>query len=194
VISEIGQPRRRLASREIRRRCDKKPSRAPQFPGYETRIRLLSDPEREVGALGDEVLVPVRDHQIDPELRMVGEEIRKERNDPPHAKGRRQRHAQKTGKPVRAARRVLGVVDRCNRLARPDEQGFARVGRGNLARRPREQLDAQSGLERGDRARDGRLRQPELLAGLRKAPGFNRAGEERKLMKPIIHTACAYII
>ena len=62
----------------------------------------------------------------------------------PHLKGRRQRHAQKARKPVRAARRVLGVVDRRNRLARPHEQGFARVRRGNLARCPREGAHARN--------------------------------------------------
>ena len=119
---------------------------------------------------------------------MAGDKRGNERNDPPRAIGRRQRHAQKARKPVGAARRVLGFVDRRHRFARSAEQRLARVGRGNLTRRPGKELDAQSALERGDRARDGRLRQAKLAAGLRKAPGLNRADKERELMEAIIHT------
>ena len=42
---------------------------------------------------------------------MPVEEGGKERNDPPRAIGRRQRHAQDAGELVGAARGVLGVVD-----------------------------------------------------------------------------------
>ena len=96
--------------------------RAFQLAGDEARIRQIADPERKIGALGDEILVAVRHHQIDLEQRLQREERRQQRNDLPHAIGRRQSDAQYSRQPVRAARRALGVVDRGQGVARAGKQ------------------------------------------------------------------------
>jgi hypothetical protein len=93
---------------------------------------------------------------------MLIEKGGEERRDPPRAIGRWQCDAQDTRKPVGAARGVLGVLDDGKRFTRPCEQRFAGVSRRDLPRRPRDELDPEPLLQRGDGARGGRLGQAEL--------------------------------
>ena len=111
----------------------------------------VPDPEREVGPFGDQVLVAVRHHQIDLQERMPGQERRQQRDDLPGAVARRKGDPQDARQAVGPARRVLGVVDGEEGLARPPQQGFAGVGRRHLPRGADQKLDAEPALERRDR-------------------------------------------
>ena len=108
-------------------------------------LRLLADPERKLGTFSDEIFVAIRHDQIDLQAGVLIEKGGEKRRDPPCAIGRRQRDAG------------------------PREQRVAGVCGGELPRRPRDELDPQPLLQRGDRARGGGLGQPELPA-LEKLP------------------------
>ena len=177
VPSEVGEARRRAAAGKIRRRGDEETPCALEFSGDEARIRQFANPQRQVGAFGDQILVPVRHHEIDLEERMAGEERRQQRHDPPGAVARRQRHAQHAGETVGAARCVLRVVDRKQGVARTGQQRLAGLGGRDLPGGPDQKLDPEAPLERCDCARDGRLGQAELAGGPGEAAALHRPHE-----------------
>src|SRR4029077_4241987 len=72
VASKVGEARGRAATGEIGRRGDEEAPGALELSGDEARIRQVADSERKVGPFGDQVLVAVRHHEIDPEQRMPG--------------------------------------------------------------------------------------------------------------------------
>ena len=119
---------------------------------------------------------------------MPGEERRKQRHDAPGAVTRRQGDAQHAGEPVGAARGVLRVVDREQRVAGAAKQRFARVGGGDLPGRADEKLDPEPALERRNGARHGRLGEAEFAGGLGEASALEGAHEQGELEQPVIHT------
>ena len=141
--AKIGEALRRAPAREIGRGGDEETPRAFELARHEARIRLLADPQRKLGAFGDEIFVAIRHHQIDRQLWMPIEKGGEKRRDPPRAIGRRQRDAQGPRNPLSAAGRVLGILDGGERVSSPCEQRFAGVCGGELPRRPRDELDPQ---------------------------------------------------
>jgi hypothetical protein len=79
------------------------------------RLRPFPAPQSPPSAM--RFLIAIRHQQIDLEKRAPIEEGRKKGSDPPRAVSRRQSDPQHAGEPVGAARRILGVLDRGERLA-----------------------------------------------------------------------------
>jgi hypothetical protein len=170
VLRKIGEALRRAPAREIGRGGDEETPRAFELARHEARIRLLADPQRKLGAFGDEIFVAIRHHQIDRQLWMPIEKGGEKRRDPPRAICRRQRDAQGPRNPLSAARRVLGVLDGGERVSSPCEQRFAGVCGGELPRRPRDELDpSRSSSAATAREAEGWVR-PNSRAALEKLP------------------------
>ena len=146
MTGKVGEALGLAAAGEIGRRGEEQAPRALELSSDKARIRQVANSERKVGALGDQVLVPVRHHEVDLEQRMAGEKSRQQGHDAPGAVARRQRDPEHAAQPIRAARRALGVVDRKEGVAGPAEQRLARIGGRDLPGGADKQLDRQAAL------------------------------------------------
>ncbi len=194
MTGKVGEAPGLAAAGEIGRRGEEQAPRALELSSDKARIRQIANPERKVGALGDQVLVPVRHHEVDLEQRMAGEKSRQQGHDAPGAVARRQRDPEHAAQPVGAARRAFRVVDRKQGVARPAEQCLARIGGRDLPGGADKELDRQAALERRDGSRYRRLGQAEFASHLREASALDHPHEQRQLLKTIIHTQIKYII
>ena len=186
--ASIGPPMRSCAARsarlpgfaatgEIGGRGEEKAARAFELSRDKARIRQIAYPQREIGALGDQILVPVGHQEVDLEQRMPGEKSRQQRHDAPGAVARRQRDPEHAAQAVGAARRALRVVDRKQRLARLAEQRLAGVVAETCRVVRTRSLTARRPLERRDRSGYGGLRQAEFAGHLREASALDHPHE-----------------
>ena len=114
-------------------------------------------------------------------------EFAEPRGEPMHADARRRRHLQIAVRPL-AAVGQLGArgLELHEDVVRGAKQQVALLGQDQAARVPVEQRNREFLFQRAHLPRHRRLREPELLAGMRKAAGFGGGMKDFELI-PIHH-------
>ena len=133
-------------------------------------LRRLAQPDRHIGLAHGEVELFVGGQQRDVDVGIEIDEFAEPRRQPVDADARRRGHAQIAVRPLAAvgqfgARRF----ELHEHVVRGAIQQLALLGQDQAAGVAMKQRDRQLLFERADLARDRRLRQPELLAGMREA-------------------------
>ena len=153
----------------------------------ETGIAEFAETNGDIGAFRHQILPRIGNRHLEAQQRMRGEKFRQPRNDLARAIDHWQREADDAAQWIEAARRVFGVLDFGEDLARPIQEQRARIGDGDAARRAQQQRDAEPGFEFADDARNRRLRQAEFARGARKVAALGGADKNRQFLKPITH-------
>jgi len=151
-------------------------------------ITQIAHANGDIGTFGDQVLARIDNRHFHLQQGMSGQKLRQQRNDPARAVGHRDRQPDKTAKRVEAPRRIFGMLDFGQDLARPIEKQRAGIGYSDAARGAQEQRHPKPCLEVTNDPRYGRLRQAKFASGSRKAAAFRRAHENRQFLKPVTHS------
>ena len=143
----------------------------------------LAQPDRDVGLAHGEVELLVGGDQRDADVGEQVHEFAEPRRQPVDADARRGRHLQLAVR-LFAAVGELGArrLELHEHVMGGAIEQLALLGEDQPARMAVEQRDRQFLLERADLPRHRRLRQPELLAGMREAAGFGRGVEHLQLV------------
>ena len=130
----------------------------------EAGVAEVAEADRQVGALGDQVVAVVRHHDVEAQPRVLACERGQRRQHRPRPVGHRHGDPDLAAQAVGVAGRVLRVLEVAQQLTRPLEEHPPDRGRLHAPRRAQQQLDPEARLELRHDPRDRRLRQPELPA------------------------------
>ena len=143
----------------------------------------LAQPDRDVGLAHGEVELLLGGDQRDADLGIEVEELAEPRRQPVDADAERGRHLQLAVRPL-AGVGQLGArgLELHEHFVRGAVEQLALFGEDQPARVAVKQRDAELLFERADLPRHRRLRQPELLAGMREAAGLGGGVEDLQLV------------
>ena len=149
----------------------------------EVGLDRLAQPDGDVGLAHREIELFLGGDQRDADLRIEIEKLAEPRRQPMHADAGRRGHPQLAVRPF-AAVGQLGArgFELHEHFMRGSAQQLALLGEDQPARMAMEQRHAELRLERRNLARHRRLRQAELLAGMREAAGLGGGMENPELV------------
>jgi hypothetical protein len=147
----------------------------------------VSDADRHVDRVGDEVLTLVTQHEVDSQIWVLREKRVEARDDLPKREGQGSRDAQDAPEASGTPGEVVRLVQRGEDRLHAREILGSRVRQVDRSRRPRQQGRADLPFELGDEPRRGRLRQAQLAARGREAPGARDPDEQAKREQTVTH-------
>ena len=184
---EIGRRLRHAARLQIGRGGHQDAFQGRELARAKGGIRKLADANRDVDALGDQVLPLVGNRHLHMELGMPAKELGQARDHLTRAIDDRQRQADRAAQGVHAARCVFGLSQLGQNPARAVEELGARIGHGDPPGGAEQELGAEARLQPAHDARDRGLGKPKLTRRARKAAALRRADEDRQFLEPVAH-------
>ena len=180
---EVVERARRAEALDVFRRAIGVEADREQLALDQVRLGRLAGADRDVGLAHRQIEILVGDDQRDPDLRIERGEFVEPRNQPVDAERRRRRDLEVAARPL-AAVGELGArrLQLHEHVMRGAEQQVALLGEDQAARMAVEQRHRELLLQRADLARHRRLRQAELLAGMREAARFRRRVKHLQLV------------
>ena len=179
----LGAPR----ARKIGGGGDQHALQRHEFSRAEDGVLEVAEPDRDIGAFGDQILPRIDHRHLDPKQRMQAEKFWKPRNDLARTVHDRDREPDGAPQRVQPARCILGILDVGQYFASAVEEQRAGVGDRDAAGGAQEQRHAEPRLQIADDARYRWLRQPEFAPRARKAAALRRAHENRQFLHPVTH-------
>ena len=180
---EVVERTRRSEVLDVFRRAIGVEADRKQLALDQVRLGRLAGADRDVGLPHRKVEFLVGDDHRDPDFRIKRGEFVQPRNQPVDAERRRRLDLEIAARPLAAVGefrpRRLQLHEHIMRGA---EQQVALFGEDETARMAMEQRHRELLLQRADLPRDGRLRQAELLAGMREAARFRRRVKHLQLV------------
>ncbi len=180
---ELVERARRAEALDVFRRAVGVEAHREQLALDQVGLRRLAGADRDVGLAHRQVEFFVGDDQRDPDLRIERGEFAEPRDQPVDAERRRRGDLEVAARPL-AAVGQLGArrLQLHEHVMRGAEQQVALFGEDQAARMAMEQRHRELLLQRADLPRHRRLRQPELLAGMREAARFRRRVKHLQLV------------
>ena len=118
------------------------PLQGRKRPGAERGVGKLAQSDRDIYAVGDQVLIEIRNAQLHAQHGIASEKLGKARNDFARAKDHRQSEADCAAQRIDAACCVLRVIQFRKDVARSFEELRPRAREGKPPSRPQQELDA----------------------------------------------------
>src|SRR5258708_37505049 len=178
MLAEIGRRCGGAGALEVAGRTQYQSPTSTDATGSQRRIQQLSHPQRHIDALLHEIDLAVIEHDFQVELWMLREELRQQGNEVNAGKSDGGADPQSSLQPgAGAARGEFRLVSLLDRALGAFEIAKPRFGRGQSARRAREQLDPEMAFELGDRLRDRRLPYAKLPRRAREGSRFDHPNE-----------------
>ena len=176
---------RSSARGEIIRRGDDRRDAFAELARDELRGSQRPDPDRDIGALVDEVDHRIGDRDVQLDAGMRRHEARRHRQQEMPAEGDIRVHPQSSARNLAGGDRPLGLVEIGQHAQGPLVEGRAFLGEHELAGRTHDQPDAEPRLQPGDELADGRGRHPQGARGRREAAELDDAREHLHLARSI---------
>src|SRR5579862_3797955 len=112
MACEVRGRLRRSGPSDVRGRCNQKPVRDTDPPCHGRGTREVPNADRNVHDVGDQILPLVTQYQLDTQVRMLREEPVEPWHDLAKSERQGSRDAQASPELARAARAVIGLVER----------------------------------------------------------------------------------
>ena len=182
LVEFVDRARRAEALEVFRRRAGMEVQRE-QLALDQVGLDRLAQPDRDVGLAHGEVELLLGGEQRDADVGIEVDELAEPRRQPVHADAGRGGHLELAVRPLaRVGQLGARRLELHEHFMRGAVQQLALLGEDQAARMAVEQRDAELLLERRHLPRHRRLRQPELLAGMREASRLGGGVEDLQLV------------
>ncbi len=185
---EVVRPLRHAGLGEILRRGDPDPPRLPHPPRHQRAVLQGADAQRDIDAILQQVDIAVRQGEFAGHVEMQGEEFAHQRPDmQPPEHHRRGHHQMPRRRAAFRRRAVLGLAQIGQDAPRAEQEPPARIGQRHPPGGPLQQPQPEPFLQRRDRARHRRGRQPQPPRRRGEALGIGHRDEGRHGIEAIGH-------